>query len=199
MRSARAFSVLALVILLPGCVVSPLGVPRPLAEIGHPDSLIVVEDVELPRVTGVAGCGAQALACALNHADKESFPDATVIAAELPWHDRGATPVELILEARRRGCTATVYRGDRWRLRNAIHRGDPVIAMIDAGPVVQTPTDTLTTTRVMHWVVVSGIRTDASVVLLAAVDGRHYALPREVLLQRWHASDNCMIIVSKDG
>jgi len=188
---------LVVVLWLQGCFASPLGSPQSLRATERTDSLVMVDGLVLPHVDGVAGCGAQALACVLNHANRASFPDAVDLAADLPWHDRGATPVELLLEARRRGGAAAVYRGDRWRLRNAIHRGDAVIVMLDAGPVIRTPTDTIATTTVMHWAVVSGMRRDGSGVFLAAIDDRHHEVSRDAFFEMWRASDNCMIIVSK--
>ncbi|MBT8486564.1 MAG: hypothetical protein KJO43_13365, partial [Phycisphaerae bacterium] len=64
-----------------GC--APLGRTHAEATLRVTGDYIWVEDLDVPPVTGVAGCGAQALAAALTIG---AGPDAaTTLAETLPW------------------------------------------------------------------------------------------------------------------
>jgi hypothetical protein len=91
----------------------------------------LITGIDLPQVKGVNGCGAQALAAVLAYVDQPG--EAHSIAIELPWHDVGATPIDLLLEARRRGFDATITRGTIEALAENIQADRPVLVMLDAG------------------------------------------------------------------
>ena len=145
----------------------------------------------MPKVRGVSGCGAQALAAILAFDDPEIDPAA--LAEALPWHDEGATPVHLLLEARRRGREATIASGSPDDLAEQIGAGRPVLVMIDAAPEVRTLLARIPTTPVMHWSVVSGVALDGEHVLLAAPASHHHIVDRADFLRRWARSDYCLI------
>jgi hypothetical protein len=181
------------VLFLGGCV-SPLFVTQSAEDLRASGEYIIIDDVDVPRVEGLEGCGAQALAAAMALVDPET--DADAIAAELPWHDDGANPVDLLLEARRRGFEARIARGTWDQLDAAARSGHAVIVMLDSAPVVKTLTGGIPTPRVMHWSIVSGIATDASAILLGAPRGRHHRVQRDDFETRWAKSDQCTITIN---
>lgn len=154
----------------------------------------LVANIDVPKVSGVEGCGAQALAAVMAHLDPSH--SAADLANELPWHDVGATPIDLLLEARHRGFDAAIARGTLDALAENLNAGQPVLVMLDSGMHVRGLFMRYPTPRVMHWSVVSGIAADQSRVLLAAEDHRHHIASRDDFLQRWSRSDNCMIVVT---
>ncbi len=156
----------------------------------------LVTGVNLPEVRGVEGCGAQALAAVLAFDDPGL--DATALGEELPWHDEGATPVDLLLVARDRGCTARVARGTWEALVTEVQRDRPVLVMLDSALAVPTLFGPIPTPRVMHWAVVSGVARDDSQMLLAAPRERHFVVHREDFMRRWSTSAYCMIVVEKE-
>ncbi len=153
----------------------------------------LVAGVSVPQVRGVEGCGAQALATVLAFEDPRL--DAATLAEELPWHDQGATPVDLLLAARDRGFTARIARGSWEDLDASLDMGRPVVVMFDAAPAMWTSGSRIQIRRIMHWSVVSGIAEDGSSVLLAARRGRVHVVRRDDFLRRWARSDCCMIVV----
>ena len=177
-----------------GCV-SPLA--RSVGEQRLRDSgeYRIVAGLDVPAVRGVEGCGSQALAAVLAYQDPAL--DTRVLAEELPWHQEGATPVDLLLTARQRGFRARIAHGTWAALAGHVRQDEPLLVMFDAAPEVWTPLLRVPTLKVMHWSVVSGIGLDDSQVLLAARDHRHHVVPREDFLRRWSRSANCMILVSR--
>ena len=175
---------------LPGCI-SPLTFRTSEAKLIASGEYIIIEGIEVPKVRGVSGCGAQALAAILAFDDPEIDPAA--LAEALPWHDEGATPVHLLLEARRRGREATIASGSPDDLAEQIGAGRPVLVMIDAAPEVRTLLARIPTTPVMHWSVVSGVALDGEHVLLAAPASHHHIVDRADFLRRWARSDYCLI------
>lgn len=155
----------------------------------------IISDLDLPPVEGVAGCGAQALASVMAHEDHAI--NATELASELPWHEVGATPVDLLLEARRRGFEAKVSRGTLDDLSSFARRDQPVLVMLDAGFEVRWFFSRFEMPKVMHWAVVSGLARDESEVLLAAREGRHHKVERDDFQRRWARSDQCLIEIVK--
>ncbi len=126
-------------------------------------------------------------------------PTAAEIAADLPWHDSGeggATPVDLLLEARHRGLNASIARGSIDILTEHIDSGTPVLVMLDAGVEVRGLLMRYPTAKVMHWAVVSGIAHDQSAVLLATEGHRHNIATMSDFDRRWSIADNCMIVVT---
>ncbi len=82
--------------LATGCH-TPIGISHAESGLVATGQYDVISGIDLPRVRGVEGCGAQALATAIGFYDDSV--DATALADELPWHDYGATPVELLGDA----------------------------------------------------------------------------------------------------
>jgi len=189
---------LAVLLLAPalgagGCH-SPVGRSTPEDALVASGAYDVIGGFDVPEVDGAQGCGAQALATVLASLDPDA--DASGLAADLPWHDLGATPVDLLLEARRRGCEARVAAGTLPALADAVANERRVLVMLDVGVEVRTITMRIPSTKVMHWGVLSGIARDGSAVLLAATGGRHHVVARDDFLRRWARSDGCMITVA---
>jgi ABC-type bacteriocin/lantibiotic exporter with double-glycine peptidase domain len=174
-----------------GC--SPFQHSTPEAELAVSGRYLLVAGLDVPPVDGVQGCGAQALATMIHHVDPSAPSE--VVAAELPWHDSGATPVDLLLEARRRGYEARITRGTIDTLGETLRDGRPALIMLDAGVEVRGLFMRWPTVNVMHWAVVSGIADDSSSVLIAARQQRHHVASRKDFERRWSQSDNCMILV----
>jgi ABC-type bacteriocin/lantibiotic exporter with double-glycine peptidase domain len=187
------FAILSIVTcVLPGCI-SPLTFSTSEAKLIASDEHIIVAGIDVPKVRGVDGCGAQALAAILAFHDPEI--DAAELGEALPWHDEGATPVHLLLEARRHGREATIVRGSIDDLREEVRAGRPALVMIDTAPEVRTLFSRIPTTPVMHWAVVSGVALDGTRVLLAAPGARHHVIERADFERRWTRSDCCLIQV----
>lgn len=152
-----------------------------------------VDGLAVPRVRGVQGCGAQALAAVVAFA---GGGDARAIADALPWHDVGATPVDLVLSARDRGLEARIARGSWEDLAASVAAQRPALVMLDAAPKVRTIVGPVGL-PVMHWGVVSGVARDGSRVLLGAPEARHHAVPRAEFERRWDASARCLILIER--
>jgi predicted double-glycine peptidase len=174
-----------------GCV-SPLATSLPEASLRDDARYRLVDGLSMPRVRGPEGCGAAALAAVVTFGGPRDAAQA--LAEDLPWQDRGATPVDLLLEARSRGVQARIARGTWESLREEVDLGRPALVMIDAAYELLFA-GRLPLPRVMHWAVVSGMATDGSKILLAARPGRHHVLSRRQFLRRWARSDNCLITV----
>lgn len=175
---------------LGGCH-SPIAVSHAQSGLTAYGKYEVIRGIDLPRVQGVAGCGAQALAGAIAFVDVGV--EAEALGTQLPWHDRGATPVELLIEARRRGYEASLEQGSWERLEESVNEGAPMLVMFDAGYEIRWFFSRYDLPRVMHWGLVSGMARDGSTVLLAARDGRHHIVAREEFERRWAKSDRCLI------
>ncbi|MFG0328655.1 MAG: hypothetical protein ACF8PN_02045 [Phycisphaerales bacterium] len=179
----------------------PLGRPYPAEELRQSGAFTLLDPVDSPEVEGPSGCGAQALAAAI--ARLKPGVDARDLAAELPWHDLGATPVDLILEARRRGLSATLLRGDLARLRQAVRDEESAIVMIDVAPQPRTILGRVDPANLMHWALVLGVARDESAIALVATEYRAHLVDRKEFERRWDASDRCLIIIqyppSKEG
>lgn len=187
----RAAALAAGLLTTAGC--SPLAAPRDEARLLTGGRHHVIDGLDVPAVAGPAGCGAQALAAILAYDDP--MTDAQQLADELPWQDLGATPVDLLLEARARGRVAAVERGDWTTLRGLVLSRRPALVMLDAGREVRTLTSRIPSTPLMHWAVLSGMARDGSAILLAATGRRHHVLSRDDFLRRWAASDHCLITI----
>ena len=112
-RTARGVIVAVLapttVLALAGCFSSPLIGSEPEMALIASGEYELIESLNVPHVRGADGCGAQALATVLAHGDDNV--DAAQLAEELPWHDLGATPIDLLLAARSRGREARIASG----------------------------------------------------------------------------------------
>jgi hypothetical protein len=174
-----------------GCLRGPLDSPRSEAALVAEGSWRMVEGVAIPRVRGDSGCGSQALAGVM----AGDAAAAASLAEELPWHEHGATPVDLLLEARRRGWTADVRRGSLESLAAEVEAGHPPLVMIDAGLEVRTLLSRIALPRVMHWAVITGIAEDGGAVLLGATRRRHHVVDAAWFDERWSRSDRCLIVL----
>jgi hypothetical protein len=190
---SAAVLTLGVSLLAAGC--SPFHRSVPEGDLRRANKHLIIAGLDCPEVPGVQGCGAQALATIIGHVDHQQSTAA--VAAELPWHDVGATPVDLLLEARRRGLAASVTRGSFDALGSSIHAGEPVMIMLDAGLEVRTLLTRYPTPKGMPWAVVSGIARDGSQIMLAATEHRHYLVSRKDLDRRWRASDYCLIAITR--
>jgi predicted double-glycine peptidase len=177
-----------------GCS-APLLRSVPEAELSRSERFDLIDGLSVPKVPGPDGCGAQALAAVLTRGQDAAAAEA--LADELPWHDLGATPIDLLLEARSRGFEATLARGSWEDLTSRVHDGVPVLAMLDVSMEVRTLLAAIPTPSVMHWSVVSGVARDGSSVVLGAPGGRHHVVGRDDFLRRWSRSDQCTIVVGR--
>lgn len=196
--------------LLGGCLRSPLDRSAFDTELRASGSWTMTAPIDVPAPEGPDGCGAQALAAVLaSHDDSEG---SAAISAELPWHRTGATPVDLLLEARRRGWTARIASGDAGLLRREIEGGRPPLVMLDAGFAVHTLTTSIALPDVMHWAVVTGIAPDDAGhagnaadepgtpdVLLGAPGLRHHVVDGELFDRRWADADRCVLLLAPPG
>ncbi len=196
-RRAHLWMILAAAILASGGCRAPLGRSVPESTLAESGAYALVPGMQVPQVRGPAGCGAQALAVVLAHLDARL--DAQVVADELPWQDRGANPVDLLLEARRRGFEARVASGTWDDLVEAVESKRPPIVMIDSAFEILTLTRAWPVTPMMHWGVVSGVAVDDSRLLVAAEHARHFVIDRDLFLARWESSSNCLIQVDRAG
>ena len=180
---------------LGGCR-SPLGKAVPEANLADREDYTLVRGLDAPAPRGPAGCGAQALATVYVSLDPAADPEAESEA--LPWHEVGATPVELLLAARARGFEAALAKGDWNALHTEVERGRTPIVMLDASRQVWAPWGWFDTgNRLYHWGVVSGLSAgEKQRVLLAADGGRHHVMPRALFEKRWSRAANCMIVVT---
>jgi ABC-type bacteriocin/lantibiotic exporter with double-glycine peptidase domain len=190
-RPWRIAIVIACAVALTGC--SPFDSSVPESKLLQSGAYVMVTGLNVPKVRGEEGCGAQSLATMIGHLDAAQSPEQ--VADELPWHDVGATPVELLLEARHRGLDAAISRGSFDTLVASLGAARPVLIMLDGAPHARLPFSPATP-AVMHWAVVSGVAVDRSRILLAGKDQRHHVTAREDFEQRWLQSDNCMIVVT---
>ena len=180
-----------------GC--SPLHRSVPEADLIKAGKHVLVEGIDVPKPRGPRGCGSQSLGAMIAFATPGLAAES--VADELPWHDEGATPVDLLLAARHRGCEAVIARGTIEALKASIASGRPILVMMDAGLEARSiifgfrwPTP-----HVMHWAIVSGVARDDSQVLLAAAKRRHYIASTEDFTRRWEQSDFCMISIEPGG
>jgi hypothetical protein len=179
-------------IVLAGCH-SPIALTTPDARLRASGDYHMLDGLMVPVTPGAEGCGAQSLAAVL--AFDDVMLDPALVAGSLPWHDEGATAVELLIEARQRGRKASVTRGTWEDLVASVDGGRPSLVLIDASYEVQTLTRSIPTARAMHWVVVSGMARDGSRILLGAPDQRHHVVRRKDFLRRWERSDYCLITI----
>ena len=190
-RLTMRLALLVLMLTGGGCLRSPLGPPRPEASLATEGRWRMVADVPIPPVRGPEGCGSQALA-AIMAGDAAT---AERLAEQLPWHRHGATPVDLLLEARRRGWSARVRTGTLEALRTEVDAGHPPLVMIDAGLEVRTLLARIDLPPVMHWAVVTGVADDGHAVLLGATRRRHHVVDADWFDERWARSDRCLIVL----
>ena len=180
-----------------GC--SPFYRSVPEADLIKADKHVLVEGIDVPKSRGPNGCGSQALGAMIAFANPNQ--SANSLADQLPWHDEGATPVDLLLAARHRGCEAVIARGTMEALKTSIKSGQPMLVMLDSGLEARSIVFGFRwpTPNVMHWAIVSGVANDDSQVLLAAEQRRHYIASTEDFTRRWEQSDFCMISIEPGG
>jgi hypothetical protein len=182
-------------LLCGGCLRGPLGSPRAEAALVRDGGWTLVPAVAVPRADGPAGCGAQALAAVLAFGAAEDVDRAAAISDELPWHDTGATPVDLLLAARARGWSAEIRPGTAALLSAEVAAGHPPLVMLDVGLEVRTLFARFDLPRVMHWAVVTGVAEDGRAVLLGATRSRHHVVDAAWFDRRWAAADRCTLVL----
>lgn len=176
-----------------GC--NPLGVIRSEQALCRTGRYELIEGLQVPRVRGPSGCGAQALATVMHDADPST--DVQVECDALPWHDLGASAIDVLITARARGFEARVSRGTWDDLAEFVHNRQPVMVMFDRNLRTLTPAPKMKPPPAMHWGVVSGMSNDGKKLLCAARDAKHYVIDRKMFLECWSASDKCTIAISK--
>jgi len=196
LRRLRGAAWFAVTVAAAGCH-SPIAISHHPAGILGSGEFDVITGIDVPSVRGAAGCGAQALAAAIAFVD--DGVDASALAEELPWHEHGALAVELLVEARQRGCEATIARGDLLALSQHVDADVPVIVLFDSAYEVRWFFARYDMPKVMHWAVVSGVQRNGEFVLLAARDGRHHRVVRAEFERRWAKSDCCMIVIRRQS
>jgi len=155
----------------------------------------LIRDLDMPPAPGPSGCGAQALATVIAHYDPSVESKET--ADQLPWKDKGATPIAILLTTRGLGYSARILPGEWEYLRETVDTGIPVLVMFDRASRTTLPL--LPKRRPSyHWGVVSGMAKDGSGLLIAAPDHSHYVIGRDLFVRRWEATDRCTIEVRPD-
>lgn len=188
----------ATVLMFGGGCASRLGEARPEHELIASEEFEMIEGIALPDSPGPEGCGSQALGAVIAFYQGGGLAAAREVASDLPWRDEGATPIELLLESRRRGFPAQALVGSLDVLAGAIDARTPPIVMLDAHAVVTSPIGRREGPSVMHWMVVSGLATDRGAVTLAAPGGdEHYLVPSDEFDRRWRLSDRCVILLAR--
>ena len=158
--------------------------------------------LEIPPVDEPAACGAQVLAAVIAAYHPQS-PDASItlqqIIGELPAHatsERGMTPVEILLTARKHGLNAIIERGQWDNLLKKVADGTKTpIIMLDVAAEFPTLLNRVSLGKAMHWSIVSGYALDDSAILLAAPEHRHHVIKKSDFLKRWEKSDYCLIMI----
>ncbi|MBL8755231.1 MAG: hypothetical protein JNK15_18170 [Planctomycetes bacterium] len=150
--------------------------------VAHPD---------LPAAKGDEGCGAQALAVALARFDPAI--DVQQLCDALPWHDSGATVVDLIVAARKRGYEVSLHQGTVQILREAVAADHIALVLLDVQTEVWSVFGWWSSAALMHWAVVSGTSDDA---IVLAGRGRSYLVEATFFDARWAASSRCTLIVA---
>ncbi len=192
-RTAIWLALALAAIALGGCY-SPLQSSIPEDQLIAAGEYDLIAAIDVPHVRGEAGCGNQALATAIAHVDRAVEPAA--LAEELPWHDQGATPPDLLIVARQLGYDAQVQRGSWETLEENVRAGTPSLIMIDASFQLRSLFSRAKMPQVMHWMIVSGLSRDGTHVLLAAPNHRHHRVHRDEFLPRWAKADYCVILVT---
>lgn len=149
--------------------------------------------VELPTVpapSGNEGCGAQALAVALGKFD--AALDVQQVCDSLPWHEKGATVVDIIAAARTRGYTVSIKKGTLTSLRESVAADHAVLVLLDVQTEIWSVLGWLPTRPRMHWSVVGGL-SERHVVLEGR--GTSYLVDTSLFDARWERSSRCMVVV----
>ena len=189
----RRLTVLLLIALTATGCHSPLLHSVDEATLVERDRHHLVAGLTVPESARPEACGAQALATVL--AWQDPARDAGTLTATLPVPDGGATPMDLLVDARARGLPVTIARGDWATLAAAARAGRPSIVMLDARLEARTIFGPVPIGTAMHWSVVSGVARDDDTLLLAAPQGRHHIVRRADFERRWATSDCCTILL----
>lgn len=151
----------------------------------------VIDGLDVPNTKDENACGAQALATVVAYYDNSR--DSQVVFEAIPF--RAANAIHILLAARSMGYDAKVARGT-WDLLEKKTREDvPTLVMFDRALEVWQPVTDVEIPKRPHWGVVSGVATDGKSVLLAAPNGKHSVVDRELFLKRWERCDFCAVTV----
>lgn len=185
---------LGLAFLCVGCQ-DPLRTALPEARLLAKHQYILIKKLDLPEVAGSFGCGAEALGAVMGFLNPGLDPQAE--AESLPWHDTGATPIDILLRARAKGYGAKVSRGTWSALTDHVQEGLPVLVMFDRSVKIRSALGDHELSARFHWAVVSGIGLDDSEILIAAPAQRHIVLDRIEFMERWSKCEYCTITLRR--
>jgi hypothetical protein len=189
--------VLTAAALLTGCY-DPLSFARSESWLLRTGRYDIIEGLELPRTYSLQGCGAQALAAAFKLLDPSV--DAQAECETLPFNERGASAIDILLSSRARGWRARVSKGTWDDLRQYVAERRAVLLMFDRAPVALTPGPSPRPVKVMHWGLLSGMSRDGREVLTAAPEGKHFVIKRNLFEERWATAAYCTVeINAPDG
>lgn len=190
----------AIALLLAGCR-SPLAHTVRTQDLAGRAGATLVDHADLPAARGNEGCGSQALAVALARFDPSLEPQA--LSDSLPWHDRGATVVDLIVEARKRGYRVSLHKGTLGLVRAAVQAGHVALVLLDVQTEVWTLAGWTPSRTRMHWGVVGGVvegrAPSKGQVVLAGRRGTSYLVEEALFEARWSKSGRCMVVVEGQG
>ena len=113
--SLAAAALTALSCAMAGC--NPLGLHMSEQRLVGSGEYDVIRGLVVPETAGAAGCGAQALACLMHHADPSC--DAQEVCDGLPFHQSGANAIHVLLAARAHGFLAEAAMPESPRERPA--------------------------------------------------------------------------------
>jgi ABC-type bacteriocin/lantibiotic exporter with double-glycine peptidase domain len=183
-------------LVLAGCR-GPLRHSLPEERVLESREYMLTTDIHVPQGNGPAGCGAQALGAAMGRLDPARDPK--VECDKLPWEQRGATPVDVLLAARHEGFRAKVVKGDWALVSREPDASTMILVLFDSSVEVWSVLGYRHVPPVFHWSVVSGASKDGKSLLLAGMGSRHYLVGRELFEKRWAEADNCAILVQVPG
>ncbi len=198
---------ITVLVLAAGCAHSPHYGVRDVDHLVG-DEYTVVPHLYVPEVRSPNACGMQALAAVLHFHDPAE--DIEELLAYEPWDPRGATSIEILQQARRRGYEAQLHQGTWDLIATHLEAGAPVLVLYDASVEERLltmarqgrPAAIPLNSRIprgeeenLHWAAVGGISPDGNSLAIAIPRNRFFLMDRESFLERWEASANCMIIV----
>jgi ABC-type bacteriocin/lantibiotic exporter with double-glycine peptidase domain len=170
------------------------GCRSPLSHAVDRDSLgpeyTLVKLPTVPAPSGNEGCGAQALAVALGKFD--AALDVQQVCDSLPWHEKGATVVDLVAAARSRGYAVSIKKGTLASLRESVAANHAVLVLLDVQTEIWSVLGWLPTRPRMHWGVVGGL-SERHIVLEGR--GASYRVDTALFDARWERSARCAVVV----
>lgn len=186
-RVAQALMVVLLALGVGGCR-SPMSHAVDRATLGPEYTLVELPGV--PASSGNEGCGAQALAVAMGKFD--AALDVQKACDALPWHERGATVIDIIAAARARGYNVWIKKGTLATLREHVAADHAVLVLLDVQTEIWSILGWLPTRARMHWCVVGGVSEHH---ILLEGRGTSYRVDTALFDARWERSARCAVVV----